>query len=99
MVLMAPLVAAYWRMQCDGVTAIAQIDPLAEPNIMSQHAHTIKGGSGMHINASAEDLLNSQCTSCQVQQDKSAYWTPQLYFMHANGGKAELVPEVKGHIT
>lgn len=27
----------------------------------------------------------SECTSCLVKQDLSAYWTPQLYFQHANG--------------
>jgi hypothetical protein len=25
-----------------------------------------------------EDLRNSQCTTCQVKDDKSAYWIPQL---------------------
>lgn len=48
--------------------------------------------------ATAETLLASNCTSCQVQQDKSAYWTPQLYFMD-NTGVTTIVPEVQGHLT
>jgi Domain of unknown function (DUF1996) len=30
-------------------------------------------------------LPASSCTSCEVQDDKSAYWTPQLYYAHSNG--------------
>lgn len=27
----------------------------------------------------------SPCTSCTIQADKSGYWTPQLYYAHADG--------------
>lgn len=30
-------------------------------------------------------MINSICTSCEVQPDKSAYWTPNLYYAHPNG--------------
>lgn len=30
-------------------------------------------------------MVNSACTSCQNSIDKSGYWTPQLYYEHANG--------------
>lgn len=30
-------------------------------------------------------LPASVCSSCEVQDDKSAYWTPQLYYVHSNG--------------
>jgi len=30
-------------------------------------------------------LQKATCTSCEIQADKSAYWTPQLYYQHANG--------------
>lgn len=43
-------------------------------------------------------LRKSNCTSCAVQQDLSAYWTPALYFMHPNGS-AELVEEVGGMLA
>lgn len=45
-----------------------------------------------------ETLRESNCTSCAVMQDKSAYWTPALYFMHTNGS-AEVVPEVGGMLA
>lgn len=42
-------------------------------------------------NSDFNSLLQSPCSSCEIQSDKSAYWTPQLYFAHANG-KFEEVP-------
>lgn len=35
------------------------------------------------------------CTSCAVTQDKSAYWTPALYFVYSNGSSV-MVPQVGG---
>lgn len=40
-------------------------------------------------------LLASNCTSCSARQDKSAYWSPYLYFKHANG-TLEIVPKSGG---
>ena len=44
------------------------------------------------------DLVSANCTSCAVTQDKSAYWTPAMYFHHANGSY-ELVPQVGGMLA
>lgn len=30
-------------------------------------------------------MRESSCTSCEIAADKSAYWTPQLYYEHADG--------------
>lgn len=43
-----------------------------------------------------EDLRNGECTSCEVVQDKSAYWTPALFFLDAATGKYETVGQVGG---
>ncbi|THC89558.1 hypothetical protein EYZ11_010992 [Aspergillus tanneri] len=43
-------------------------------------------------------LKDSSCTSCAVTQDKSAYWTPALYFMYENGD-TELVEQVGGMLA
>jgi hypothetical protein len=32
-----------------------------------------------------DSLQSTQCSSCEVQDDHSAYWTPQLYYAHSNG--------------
>lgn len=38
-----------------------------------------------NINSTEDTLIASSCTSCQIQGDKSAYWTPAFYFAHADG--------------
>jgi hypothetical protein len=43
-------------------------------------------------------LRESECTSCQFDEDKSAYWTPSLHFVH-EGGKTEIVPQVGGMLA
>ena len=42
------------------------------------------------VYATNATLFNSSCTSCEIQDDKSAYWTPQLYYHHANGSFEEV---------
>ncbi len=37
------------------------------------------------INSTYDSLQASSCTSCTIQADKSAYWTPGLYYAHADG--------------
>jgi hypothetical protein len=40
--------------------------------------------------ATYDNLQLSTCSSCEIQDDKSAYWTPQLYFAHQNGSVEEV---------
>jgi len=54
--------------------------------------------AGFNENVTYDQLLAADCTSCAVQQDKSAYWTPALYFQHANG-TYELVEQVGGMLA
>lgn len=39
------------------------------------------------VGASSTDqsLQQSSCSTCQVQKDTSAYWTPELYYEHPDG--------------
>ena len=55
-------------------------------------------GSGFSIDAGFDELTAGSCTSCQVTQDKSAYWTPALYFQDASG-KMSLVDQVGGMLA
>lgn len=41
-----PSVNAFWRLECDGAVGTARIDPLMDFDGLSDHIHTIKGGSG-----------------------------------------------------
>ncbi|KAF2106585.1 hypothetical protein BDV96DRAFT_507567 [Lophiotrema nucula] len=89
---------AFWRMDCHSRTGLVRLDPLVEPDEISSHAHVVHGGSNFGMQATYDDLLESDCTSCLAKEDKSAYWTPSLHFIHSNG-KAEIVPQVGGMLS
>ncbi|KAH0598695.1 hypothetical protein MHUMG1_03999 [Metarhizium humberi] len=90
---------AFWRMECPGRVGLARMDPIINPNEASPHAHTIHGSDGFSESATTADLLDGDCTSCRVTQDKSAYWTPTIYFQDAKTEKFEIVPQVGGMLA
>ncbi|OBT75530.1 hypothetical protein VF21_04894 [Pseudogymnoascus sp. 05NY08] len=64
---------------------MSRIDPVISYGAVSQHVHKISGASNININSTHDSLAAAPCTSCQVQADKSAYWNPQLCYLHSNG--------------
>lgn len=40
--------------------------------------------------------MEGDCTSCEVSEAKSAYWTPGLYFLDSETGEYTLVEQVGG---
>ncbi|KAK0739574.1 hypothetical protein B0T21DRAFT_284510 [Apiosordaria backusii] len=87
---------AFWRMECRGRVGLARLDPIVAPGRASQHAHAIFGSngefiflltaiSGFSMNAGHAELRAGSCTSCAALEDKSAYWSPQMYFKHEDG--------------
>jgi hypothetical protein len=73
-------VNAFWRMGCSTIIN-GRIDPIVNPGGLSSHSHAIVGGSNIGVDSSYESMINSACTSCEVQADKSAYWAPILYVL------------------
>lgn len=47
--------------------------------------------TALNMSSTNDDLLAASCTSCQVLQDKSAYWQPALYFYDSETQKIEYV--------
>ncbi|GAO18511.1 hypothetical protein UVI_02054530 [Ustilaginoidea virens] len=90
---------AFWRMECPGRVGLTRLDPIVNPNSVSPHVHAIHGSSGFSDNSNTLDLLEGDCTSCRVTQDKSSYWTPALYFQDNTTGNVELVPQVGGMLA
>ncbi|QPG96429.1 hypothetical protein C2857_004155 [Epichloe festucae Fl1] len=90
---------AFWRMECPGRVGLARIDPIVNPNTASPHAHSIHGSSAISEGAGSVDLMDGDCTSCRVTQDKSAYWHPAFYFEDASTGEIEVVPQVGGMLA
>ena len=70
---------AFWTVDC-GIVTVEKSDPIRFPGQQGPHAHVVAGSSAYGPDAT-NDLLRGgdSCTSCDVQQDKSAYWTNQLY--------------------
>ncbi|KAJ4377492.1 hypothetical protein N0V83_000317 [Neocucurbitaria cava] len=89
---------AFWRMPCQGRIALERLDPIVDPNVASSHAHAIHGGSNFGESTTYDNLRESDCTSCQFKDDKSAYWTPSMHFVH-EGGKTEIVPQIGGMLA
>ncbi|OTA98734.1 hypothetical protein M426DRAFT_76813 [Hypoxylon sp. CI-4A] len=84
-----PSVDAYWRMSCSTIQT-GRVDPNISPGAVSAHVHKVSGASNFGLSSTYEDLIGSRCTSCEIQDDKSSYWTPQLYYEHANGSFEEV---------
>ncbi|KAF7442882.1 DUF1996 multi-domain protein [Pyrenophora tritici-repentis] len=89
---------AFWRMPCRARTGLARLDPIVDFGIASSHSHTIHGGGNFGESTTYEMLRESECTSCQFSDDKSAYWTPSLHFVHEDG-MTEVVPQVGGMLA
>lgn len=75
----------------NGMVTQGRMDPIVSPGEPSQHVHGVVGGSGFSMDATGEDLLNSECTTAKVQGDNSAYWFPTLYFKDPGTEKLEPV--------
>ncbi|KAI1651968.1 uncharacterized protein F4817DRAFT_355902 [Daldinia loculata] len=92
-------VSAFWRMECHGRTGLARIDPIMDAGVVSPHIHTVHGSSGFSLSSTYDDLVQGSCSSCAVKQDKSAYWTPALYFQDSETKQFEIVPQVGGMLA
>ena len=55
------------------------------------------GASKFSESSNYEDLLASQCTSCNVANDLSNYWVPQMYVKKQRDGKFHYV-ELDFHV-
>jgi hypothetical protein len=69
-----------------------RMDPVVSPGVPSGHAHTIQGGSAFAMTLGDTTLLSSTCTSSLIKNDKSAYWTPKMYFYDEANNTFEDVP-------
>ncbi|CAN8096042.1 unnamed protein product [Discula destructiva] len=92
-------VSAFWRMECRGASGQARIDPLVDFGRVGHHAHEVFGSGGFSDTADYDALVSSDCTSCAVTVDKSAYWTPIPYFKDNTTGEYEAVANVGGMLA
>jgi len=57
-----------------------RLDPIVYPGVVSQHVHQIQGANAIQSTYSQDTIRNqSTCTTLQVQDDLSNYWSPAMY--------------------
>jgi hypothetical protein len=82
------------RFPCSELT-VQRLDPVVEPgNAPSAHVHHIVGGNAFNASMSGDVGARATCTTCQMAEDFSNYWTAQLYFKHPTNGSYHKVPVI-----
>ncbi|XXH03340.1 hypothetical protein Hte_009738 [Hypoxylon texense] len=105
---LAAPVHAGLRFGCSSLT-IQRLDPVVEPgNAPSSHVHHIVGGNAFNASMEGDVGARATCTTCEMSEDFSNYWTAVMYFKHPTNGSyhrvpvinnAALAPNTKGGIT
>jgi hypothetical protein len=76
---------ATFVVQCTSRLIEERADPLVEPGQVSNHVHVIAGGNGFDFNITYDQARASTCSTCDIKEDLSNYWTPKLYYQAQNG--------------
>jgi hypothetical protein len=83
---------AVLRFNGDGYMTEGRVDPIVSPGTAASHLHGIMGGSNFGLTVEGEQLLDSSCTNAKIANDKSNYWTPEVFFQDPNNGTFTKVP-------
>ncbi|KAF9634771.1 Carbohydrate-binding WSC [Lasiodiplodia theobromae] len=78
-------VQATFVVRCGSRLYDQRSDPIVQPGQVSQHVHVLCGGNGFNFTMDFQDARNSVCSTCNIKQDMSAYWTPKMYFRTEDG--------------
>ncbi|OIW22867.1 hypothetical protein CONLIGDRAFT_650300 [Coniochaeta ligniaria NRRL 30616] len=82
------------RFGCSSLT-IQRLDPVVEPgNLPSAHLHHIVGGNAFNATMTGDVGARGTCTTCQMAEDFSNYWTAVMYFKHPTNGSYHRVPVI-----
>ncbi|KAI1759203.1 hypothetical protein GGR53DRAFT_527846 [Hypoxylon sp. FL1150] len=69
-----------------------RMDPIVSPGSASAHSHGVMGGSNFGLTVDDGQLLGSKCTNAKINNDKSNYWVPGLWFQSPVNGTFKKVP-------
>ncbi|KAI1810910.1 hypothetical protein GGS20DRAFT_565361 [Poronia punctata] len=83
---------AVLRFDGDQFLTEGPIDPIVSPGQESSHYHTIMGGSNFAATVDGGILIDSECTTAKIKNDKSNYWVPGLFFQDPSTGQFQKVP-------
>jgi hypothetical protein len=92
--LLIPLAQAGLRFPCSTLT-FQRLDPAAQPgSFPSAHVHHIVGGNAFNATMEGDVGARATCTTCQMADDFSNYWTATLYFKHPTNGSYHRVTPI-----
>lgn len=86
-------------MPCAGPVGTERVDPVVSPGKLGGHVHAVRGASNINYTTTYEDLRASECTSCQVCQDLSAYWVPAMYWHDKTTGLFTSIEQYGGMLA
>ncbi|KAL1899232.1 hypothetical protein Sste5346_003155 [Sporothrix stenoceras] len=82
------------RFGCSTLT-IQRLDPVVQPDSApSSHLHHIVGGNQFNATMTGDVGARGTCTTCQMAEDFSNYWTAVMYFKSPTNGSYHRVPVV-----
>jgi len=85
------LAEAGLRFPCSTLT-FQRLDPAGQPGLApSAHVHHIVGGNAFNATMLGDVGERATCTTCQMSEDFSNYWTATLYFKHPTNGSYKRV--------
>ncbi len=93
-------VQAGLRFQCSTLT-IQRLDPVVQPGESpSSHLHHIVGGNAFNASMEGDVATRATCTTCEMSEDFSNYWTATLFFKHQNGSyhRVPVIPVNPGNL-
>src|SRR3569833_1065295 len=91
-VLLSATVYAGLRFPCSTLT-FQRLDPAGQPGAFpSAHVHHIVGGNAFNVTMNGDVGERATCTTCQMAEDFSNYWTAVLYFKDPKHGSYHRLP-------
>ncbi|CAE6412858.1 unnamed protein product [Rhizoctonia solani] len=81
--------------QCRSLS-YTRLDPIFNANEVGPHVHHVIGGSKFGPDSTTPEILEqSKCSSTLIQDDKSNYWSPLLYYNHGNGSYSPIISSTR----
>ncbi|KAF8755896.1 hypothetical protein RHS01_04664 [Rhizoctonia solani] len=73
-----------------------RVDPMTNPGGIGPHVHNIVGASIFSPDSGSPDVLQqAKCSSTMIQDDKSNYWSPLVYYNHGNGSYSPMISSTR----
>lgn len=84
----------HFVIQVNRSSLVTRLDPIISPGKLSAYVHRFYGSSFVDENLhNASQMVNlAKCSTTAVQDDKSIYWVPQLYYRSLDNGTFTMVP-------